>query len=957
MVDILQRHVSLPSELANGVYAANCQSCGFFFKFRAVEPTASTVTFTVNGTSYTVGNEFDPATSLNEWLRSTGVSRGTKQMCIEGGCGVCLVSAKLYDPISDSMQVYAINSCLAQLYMCDGWEITTIEGLGSPDTQLHPIQQRLAQYNGSQCGYCSPAQVMNMYGFLQRNNKPTKQEIEDNYDATICRCTGYRPILDAMKSFAADAPPSQLSGPVDIEDLTPRLCKKSGQPCRRGRHGSSARQRPLAEKDKGARGRVGRPLHIVGAAAQWFKPTTLPELYQLLKQHQNDNYRLVFGNTGFGVYKDIGPWLYDILIDIRGITALFGVYLDQSIILGANLSLGNLIELFERSDPSAQSYFPVLADHLKKVATNTVRSLACWAGSLMLKHQHPEFISDVYTMFETVGVQLFVVDSDAREMKVTLTDFLKMDMKGKVIISAEFPKYSSEDKNIHINTYRVSQRLQNAHAYVTAGFNFRLDPSQNYAITQRPTMVFQGISATLFVLSIMPDKVAQRYQSGATQLVRPVSSGVQTFDTNKAEWPLNEPMPKLDAEYQILCSGQVQYAGQPIAIIVAEAIRESARRVTGTLETGIQYHFHMETQTTRCVPSDDGGMDVQSATQSACQTAMIVAGVLGIPQSSVTVEVKRVGGAFGAKSSRSYIVAGACAWAAGVMGRPVRMKLDLHTNMKSIGKRPGFLAQYEVGCTEEGQLNGLRVTVYADCGFSDQDVAPIIGGLDNVVLPAAVIMESIMDHVAKYLNKDPTDVRKLNLYQKGQANRWKKRGLSMVPVRYHIGIEHQHFSVLVSIYHMDGTIAIQHGGIEMGQGINTKTFKLQVAQVCAYELGVPLSLIRVKRNTTIANANSKGSNASTASGLNCMGVIQCCQILKSRMDPIRQKMDKPTWQQLVAECYAENVDLTVQAYLSPDVDIGQMEGAFMIGVGYLLSEKMKYDSTTGAVLTDGTWQT
>ncbi|KAK7469496.1 hypothetical protein BaRGS_00036475 [Batillaria attramentaria] len=538
--------------------------------------------------------------------------------------------------------------------------------------------------------------------------------------------------------------------------------------------------------------------------------------------------------------------------------------------------------------------------------------------------------------------------------------------------------------------------------------------------------------------------------------------------------------PGRTATEEILCSGQVQYAGQPIAIIVADdpmtattaasmvkvtytdvqpvvvelregiekksffpgqppaivtgnpdqAIRESARRVTGTLETGIQYHFHMETQTTRCVPSDDGGMDVQSATQSACQTAMIVAGVLGIPQSSVTVEVKRVGGAFGAKSSRSYIVAGACAWAAGVMGRPVRMKLDLHTNMKSIGKRPGYLAQYEVGCTEEGQLNGLRVTVYADCGFSDQDVAPIIGGLDNVVLPAAVIMESIMDHVAKYLNKDPTDVRKLNLYQKGQttptgtvleycnirdivsqletsselvarqqevtqfnqANRWKKRGLSMVPVRYHIGIEHQHFSVLVSIYHMDGTIAIQHGGIEMGQGINTK-----VAQVCAYELGVPLSLIRVKRNTTIANANSKGSNASTASGLNCMGVIQCCQILKSRMDPIRQKMDKPTWQQLVAECYAENVDLTVQAYtdpgppgyynvyaaavteaevdvltgqsqivrtdilydcgesLSPDVDIGQMEGAFMIGVGYLLSEKMKYDSTTGAVLTDGTW--
>ncbi|KAK7486654.1 hypothetical protein BaRGS_00022055, partial [Batillaria attramentaria] len=1231
------------NQLQNGVYASTCENCGFFFKFRARGSCNDAVTFWVNGISHTVTNEFDPATSLSEYLRNADVSRGTKQMCIEGGCGVCLVTVKLFDPVNDMDTVFTVNSCLVQLYMCDGWEITTIEGLGSPHTKLHPIQERLAKYNGSQCGFCSPAQVMNMYGLLNKNPKPKMQEVEDNMDSTICRCTGYRSILDAMKSFCADAPPSLPGGPIDIEDLDQKLCKKSGRPCTGQCHTShSVTQETLDRSEDQPSCGSATPIHIVTKRAQWFKPTDTADLLSLLGQYRTANYRLVFGNSGFGVYKDIGPWLYDVLIDLRGINLFYNFKIsdDGVVTFGANLTLTNLLELFEKNAGlSPVPYFQVFADHMKQVATHSVRNIACWAGSLMLKHKHPDFVSDIFTLLETVSTQLLIGDADGTEQMYGLTEFLALDMSGKVIIAGIIP--ANKDPNIHIRTFRVSQRLQNAHGYVTAGFNFKLDSSKNYTVMQQPSIVYQGIDSKLnhaektekflagkqlgdpqvlkgaltvlgqelnptsdpvlaspkyrrtlaqalfyrYALQVCPKAVAARYQSGASALQRPVSSAVQTYGTRKEEWPLTEPMTKRDATYQtsgvvrflddvpllqgevyaafvisdvgnacvdtvdpsaalamsgvhkyisaydfpaggennfmpqslysmkeeIFSTGSILYAGQPIGLIVAgdaqtaetaaamvkvtykdvqpplldlreaiekksffdgapdplvvgnpdAAIAAAPRRISGSIECGTQYHFQMETQIARCQPSDNGGIDVQASTQWIDGTSEIVAKVLNIPESSVTVEVKRLGGAFGSKISRNFQVSGACALAANIMQRPVRLRMGFHTNMKSVGKRFPFLADYEVGFTEEGQLKGVKIKFYGDCGASpnENSIINMYAWMDNAYfcenwnftpvyvktnkpsnaycrspgsVPAQFIMESIMEHVAKSLNKDPAEVRKLNLYQKGQtsaggmkldycnirdlvaqletssglesrkqevqkfnqANRWKKRGLSLVPTRFGLVWQSSYYNVFVAIYHSDGTIAIGHGGIEVGQGVNQK-----VAQVCAYELGVPLSLIRVAKGSSLTNANSITTGGSITSELNCLGVVKCCEQLKARMDPVKKKMKNPTWQQLVTACYKQGVDLcaryqtnpqdkydahynvyaavvteaevdvlTGQSQLvrvdmlydcgesiNPEIDIGQVEGGFVMGLGYHLTEKMKFDPESGVALTAGTW--
>ena len=127
---------------------------------------------------------------------------GTKLGCGEGGCGACTVMLSTYDHETSTIRHYSANACLTPLCSLDGIAVTTIEGIGGMRQGLHPVQKRLASLHGSQCGYCTPGIVMSLYSFLRAKHNATPHEIEEAMDGNLCRCTGYRPIIDAAKSLS-----------------------------------------------------------------------------------------------------------------------------------------------------------------------------------------------------------------------------------------------------------------------------------------------------------------------------------------------------------------------------------------------------------------------------------------------------------------------------------------------------------------------------------------------------------------------------------------------------------------------------------------------------------------------------------------------------------------------------------------------------------------------------------
>lgn len=175
--------------------------------------TASKLVFTVNNIRFQLspakGDDLD--LTLLEFIRSKGFT-GTKLGCGEGGCGACTVVVGKYDThlatsssSSSSKAPYrykSVNACLLPLVAVHGCHVLTVEGIGS-SSNPHPIQERIGKLFGSQCGFCTPGIVMSLYATVRNGyGHLTEQDIEHSLDGCLCRCTGYRPILDAAKSFA-----------------------------------------------------------------------------------------------------------------------------------------------------------------------------------------------------------------------------------------------------------------------------------------------------------------------------------------------------------------------------------------------------------------------------------------------------------------------------------------------------------------------------------------------------------------------------------------------------------------------------------------------------------------------------------------------------------------------------------------------------------------------------------
>lgn len=578
------------------------------------------VQFTINGKEYSVSSSnLSLDTSLNTFIRDHANLRGTKFMCLEGGCGACIVTVKGFHPVSNEYEAWGINSCLTSVFSCHGWDITTIEGIGSKNNGYHTIQQRIVKLNGIQCGYCTPGMIMNMHSLVEKKHgNLTMEEIENSFGGNICRCTGYRPILDAFKSVAVDADLKLKEACKDIEDL--KVCPKTGNEC-------SGKCKQVNNTKKG--------LHLTFAdGREWHKVFNLNDIFVILEKSGDRPYMLVAGNTAHGVYRRNTN--LQVFIDIKGVEELRAHSIgSETIELGGSVSLTEAMEVFEKAAKLKQEFEYVrhLIKHIDLIANVPVRNAGTLAGNIATKNAYKEFPSDLFVIFETVGAKVVVAESGGKITSLSFVEFQNTDLKKKVVLKFVFPAIAVTNV---LRTYKIMPRAQNADAYVNAGFLVELDgglvknanlcfgginPNFTHAVQAETYLIGKDLysNETLqavlhkleseitpdwiqpaghpdyrknlatslfykFVLNTAPnDKVNAIVKSGGDILKRPISSGTQNFTTKEENYPINKPIPRVDGFVQ--SGGETQYANdlprQPGELWAAFVV---ARKANGKLK-------------------------------------------------------------------------------------------------------------------------------------------------------------------------------------------------------------------------------------------------------------------------------------------------------------------------------------------------------------------------------------
>ncbi len=517
------------------------------------------------------------------------------------------------------------------------------------------------------------------------------------------------------------------------------------------------------------------------------------------------------------------------------------------------------------------------------------------------------------------------------------------------------------------------------------------------------------------------------------------------------------------------------------------AMAAAAHRITGKITTGGQEHFYLEGQVAMATPTEHRGVMVQSSTQHPTEIQHKVADAIGVPMSSVRVEMRRMGGGFGGKESQGNAPACACAIAARLTGLPCRMRYDRDDDMVITGKRHDFRIYYEAGFDDQGRILAVRFVQYVRCGWSLDLSMPVA---DRAMLhadnayhipnmhissyrlrtntqsatafrgfggPQGMLgIERVLDHVSHFLDADPLCIRQRNFYPSmnsgirhrthygmavedfvldeivsdlakdacysrrradirkwNRRNRYFKRGLALTPVKFGISFTLTHLNQAGALVHVyqDGSIHLNHGGTEMGQGLLIK-----VAQIAADAFGQPLNRVRISAADTEKIPNTSATAASSGTDLNGMAAkIACDEIVRRLKSFLAERHQvKPhnvifrdgvfrvgtedyAFCDTVKQAYLNRVSLSSSGHfvtpklvwdrlkgqgrpflyfaygaavtevvidtltgenrvlrtdiihdvgrsLNPAIDIGQIEGGFVQGMGWLTTEELAWDS-------------
>jgi xanthine dehydrogenase small subunit len=391
----------------------------------------SAIRFLLDGERVDV-DRVEPTRTLLQYLREDLRRVGSKEGCAEGDCGACtVVVAELR---GDALQYRAVNACIQFLPTLDGKALFTVESLKSADGALHPVQQSMVDHHGSQCGFCTPGFVMSMYALYLNNRAPTRADIDDALSGNLCRCTGYRPIVDAC---------------LHMYDYT-RIEPDEAQ--------LVAGLRAL-RRDRG--------LTLELRQASYHAPLALAELAELYLE--NPDAQLLAGGT------DVGLWVTKQLRDLPALIYLGNVAeLRRMSSSPAGIEIGAAVTLTDACAEIARHY-PEFDEMFRRFASLPVRN----AGTLVGNVANGSPIGDSMPALIALGARVRLRRGDVeREMALEdlYLDYMQNALQAGEFIEAVVIPARAED--LLLRCYKLSKRFDQDISAVCAAFALRLDGGQ-----------------------------------------------------------------------------------------------------------------------------------------------------------------------------------------------------------------------------------------------------------------------------------------------------------------------------------------------------------------------------------------------------------------------------------------------------------------------------------------------
>ena len=389
--------------------------------------------FLLNGERVDVAG-LPPQTTLLEFLRDERRLTGTKEGCAEGDCGACTVV--IAERAGARVAWKPVNACIRLLPSLDGKAVFTVESLKSPRGELHPVQQALVECHASQCGFCTPGFAMSLFGLYKTATAPSRAAVDDALSGNLCRCTGYRPIVDAaQRMYTLPSPTGWRAAGTTFavdDDI--------------GAH--------LATMER------TEPLDYAHAGARWSAPRTVAELEALFAARPVA--RIVAGMTDVALWVTKQHRILDDIIYVGDVTELTSIReTEDGLDIGAAVSLTDAVSALNNT-------YPELEEVWQRFASVPIRNSATLCGNIA----NGSPIGDSMPALIALRAAVVLRSRDGGPRSVALDAFYPAFRKtalrpGEFVASVRIPR---RETGLALRAYKISKRYDQDISAVFACF-------------------------------------------------------------------------------------------------------------------------------------------------------------------------------------------------------------------------------------------------------------------------------------------------------------------------------------------------------------------------------------------------------------------------------------------------------------------------------------------------------